>query len=217
MSIASGDVPRIVHARRFEPARQLERRLSAELHDHAHRLLALDDLEHVLERQRLEVQLVGDVEVGRDRLGVRVDHDRLVPLLAQRQRGAHAAVVELDALPDAVRPAAEDDDRLAGRSAAPRSPRRSCCRGTASPTETRRRRCRPSCTPGGRRAPSGARAPSASVSPRSVAELAVGEAQALHRAASSAASTSASAAIPRSASSSSCICARNHGSIAVSS
>ena len=117
------------------------------------------DLEHVLERERLEVQLVRDVEVGRDGLGIRVDHDRLVPLLAQRQRGAHAAVVELDALPDPIRAAAEDHDRLACRCAAPRSPRRSCRTGTASRTETRRRRCRPSCTPGGRRAPSGARAP----------------------------------------------------------
>ena len=69
----------------------------------------MHDLEHVLERERLEVQLVRDVEVGRDGLGVGVDHDRLVSLLAERQRGAHAAVVELDALPDPVGPAAEDD------------------------------------------------------------------------------------------------------------
>ena len=71
---------------------------------------------------------------------------------------AHAAVVELDALPDAIRPAAEDDDRASARCAAPRSPRRSCRRDTASPTETRRRRCRPSCTTGARPAPSAARA-----------------------------------------------------------
>src|SRR5579864_4955106 len=36
--------------------RQLERRLAAKLHDHAHRLLALDDCDHVLEGERLEIQ-----------------------------------------------------------------------------------------------------------------------------------------------------------------
>jgi predicted signal transduction protein with EAL and GGDEF domain len=35
------------------------------------------------------------------------------PLLAQRERGVHAAVVELDALADAVGAAAEDDDLAA--------------------------------------------------------------------------------------------------------
>jgi hypothetical protein len=74
------------------------------------RPLPLDDLEHVLERERLEVELVADVEVGRDGLRIRVDHDRLVAVVAQRERGLDAAVVELDALPDAVGPAAEDDD-----------------------------------------------------------------------------------------------------------
>ena len=38
--------------------RELERRLAAELHDHAPRLLDVADLEHVLERERLEVQPV---------------------------------------------------------------------------------------------------------------------------------------------------------------
>ena len=128
------------------------------------------------------------------------------PCSRSAMHGAHAAVVELDALADAIRAAAEDHDRLRVRCAAPRSPRRSCRRGTASPTETRRRRCRPSCTPAARPAPSGARATSSSVSPRSVAELAVGEAHALHAAQRRRRRPSASAAYARSASSSSCIC-----------
>jgi hypothetical protein len=74
--------PENPHAGRFQSARQLQWRLPAELHDHAERLLALDDLQHVLERQWFEVQLVRRVEVGGDGLGVRVDHDGLVPLLA---------------------------------------------------------------------------------------------------------------------------------------
>jgi hypothetical protein len=71
----------------------------------------LHDLEHILETERLEVELVRNVEVGRDGLRIRVDHDRLVAGLAKREHRAHAAVVELDALPNAIRPAAEDHDR----------------------------------------------------------------------------------------------------------
>src|SRR5438445_1131227 len=93
-----------------ETARQLERRLTPELDDHSQRLFALDDVEHVLEAQRLEVKLVGDVEIGGDGFRVRVDHDRLVTLFAQRQRSAHTAVIELHSLTDSIWPAAEDDD-----------------------------------------------------------------------------------------------------------
>ena len=60
--------------------------------------------------QRLEVEAVGGVVVGRHRLRVAVDHDGLVAGLAQRETGVAAAIVELDALADAVRAAAEDDD-----------------------------------------------------------------------------------------------------------
>ena len=74
-------------------------------------------LRDVLERQRLEVEAVARVVVGADRLRVAVDHHRLEAGVAQRERGVHAAVVELDALADPVRPAAEDDDRRLGRRA----------------------------------------------------------------------------------------------------
>ena len=77
--------------------------------------LGVDDLEHVLERERLEVQPVARVVVGRDRLGVAVDHDRLEAGVRQRERRVHARVVELDALADAVRARAEDDDLACGR------------------------------------------------------------------------------------------------------
>ena len=96
---------------------QAQRRLPAELDDDALGLLDVEDLEHVLARERLEVQPVGRVVVGRHRLGVAVDHDRLVAVLAQRLHGVDAAVVELDALADAVGPAAEDDDLLLARRA----------------------------------------------------------------------------------------------------
>ncbi len=71
---------------------------------------AFHDVEHVLQGQRLEVELVRGVVVGGDRLGVGVDHDRLVALLPQGEGGVDAAVVELDPLADPVRAAAQDHD-----------------------------------------------------------------------------------------------------------
>ena len=103
-------------AMRLQGARKLERGLPAVLHDHPLGPFDADDLEHVLKRQRLEVETIGRVVVGRHGLRIAVDHDALVPRLAHRERGLHAAVVELDALPDAVRPTAEHDDLpLVGR------------------------------------------------------------------------------------------------------
>ena len=102
----------------LERARQLERRLAAELDDDALRLLARADLQHLLDPQRLEVEPVGRVVVGRDGLRVAVDHHGLVAERAERLDGVDAAVVELDALADPVRARAEDDDArllLAGR------------------------------------------------------------------------------------------------------
>ena len=132
------------HAGLAQRHRQLERRLSAELDDDAERLLLLHDVEDVFQGQRLEVQTVGGVVVGRDRLGVAVDHDRFHAQLAEREGGVHAAVVELDALADPVRARAEDDDLPRGRRPAPRPPPRTSSRDTACGPRTRRRRCPPS-------------------------------------------------------------------------
>ena len=105
------------HAGLLQRVRQLQRRLAAELHDHADQLALrgfdLDQLQHVLGGQRLEVEPVGGVVVGGDGLGVAVDHDRLDADLVEREGRVAAAVVELDALADAVRAAAEDDRLLA--------------------------------------------------------------------------------------------------------
>ena len=103
--------------RRLERGGELERRLAAELHDDpqelSRRLLGAHDLDHVLGRKRLEIEAVGGVVVGRDGLGVAVDHDGLVPRLLEAVDRVDAAIVELDALADAVRSAAEDDDLAA--------------------------------------------------------------------------------------------------------
>ena len=103
---------------------ELQRRLAAELDDDADqlalRLLGAQDLQHVFGRQRLEIEPVGGVVVGRHGLRVAVDHDRFEAGVAQREGGVAAAIVELDALADAVRTAAEDDDLLAVARPAPR-------------------------------------------------------------------------------------------------
>jgi hypothetical protein len=70
----------------------------------------LIDGEHVFKGERLEIEAVAGVVVGGDRLRVAVDHDGLVAVFAQRESRVAAAVIELNALADAVRAAAEDDD-----------------------------------------------------------------------------------------------------------
>src|SRR5204862_281865 len=58
-------------------------------------VLGVEDLEHVLERERLEVQPVGRVVVGRHGFRVAVHHDRLVAGAPQGHDRVHARVVEL--------------------------------------------------------------------------------------------------------------------------
>ena len=95
---------------RLQGQRQRQRSLAAELNDQPVWLLLVADVEHVLESEWLEVQPVAGVVVGRHGLRIAVDHDRLVAQLLQGERRMAAAVVELDALPDAVGPGAQDHD-----------------------------------------------------------------------------------------------------------
>ncbi len=107
------------HVRIGQRTGEIQRRLTAELHDDPVGLNAVEDIEHVLGGQRLEEQEVAGVVVGAHGLGIRIDHDRLDPEFPQRETRMAAAVVELDPLPDTVRPAAENHDaaflRLLGR------------------------------------------------------------------------------------------------------
>ena len=206
------------HAVRLEVARELERRLAAELHDHARtasRRATISSTSSSVSGSKYSRSR--GVVVGRHGLRVAVDHDGLEAVFAQRQRRVHAAVVELDALADAVRAAAEDDHLLAvGRARlALVLVRRVHVRRCAS--RTRRRRCRRACRPAGCRARGGARAPRASVVFEQVREAAVGEADALQLAQLVARRDRSSVRFSSSSSMStiSLICARNHGSIFV--
>ena len=100
------------YAGRGQSTRQIQRSLATKLHDHAIRLNAVTDVQHILGRQRFEEQQITRIVVGTDRLRIRVDHDRLDAQFAQRKTGVAAAVVELDPLPDPIRPAAEDHHPL---------------------------------------------------------------------------------------------------------
>ena len=94
---------------------QLERSLSAELRHDTCGPLAVTDRQHLLDRERLEVEPVRHVVVGGDGLGVAIDHHCLVAELAERLGRVDAAVVELDPLPDPVRPGTEDDHGTGSR------------------------------------------------------------------------------------------------------
>ena len=97
----------------FQRSSQIQWSLPAELHDHAVRLQTIANVEHVLGRQRFEKQDVRRVVVSRNRFRIRVDHDALDAEFLERERRLAAAIVELDALPDAVRTAAQNHDSLA--------------------------------------------------------------------------------------------------------
>ena len=70
----------------------------------------LNHIERVFKRQRLEEEEVAGVVIGGDGFGVGVDHHGLEAEFGGGEGGVAAAVIELDALADAVGAAADDDD-----------------------------------------------------------------------------------------------------------
>ena len=115
--IASSGVPRrrigvaVEDARLGHRGRQVERGLAAQPGEQALGLLLGDDRLDRLDRQRLEVDDVGDRGVGHDRRRVRVDEDRPDALGAERAAGLRPGVVELGRLADDDRARAQDQDR----------------------------------------------------------------------------------------------------------
>ena len=100
------------HAVGFEVERQLQRRLATVLNDDTKRFFFVDNFEHVFQCQRLKVQAIRSVVVGRNRLWIAVDHDGLVAVFAHGHGRVDAAIVKLDALADAVGTAAQHHDLL---------------------------------------------------------------------------------------------------------
>ena len=95
-----------------QPDREVVRDLSAGRDDHAFRHLQVEYVQHPFERQFVEIEPVAHIVVGRNGLGVIVDHDRLVTQLAGRLHGIHRAPVELDRTADPVSARTEHDDRF---------------------------------------------------------------------------------------------------------
>ena len=89
---------------------EIERCLAAELRDRAPARFPFVNVQHVFERERFEIEPVAGVVVRRNRLRIRVDHQRFKTVLLERECGVDATVIELDALADAVRATAENHD-----------------------------------------------------------------------------------------------------------
>src|SRR5579859_13295 len=98
------------HTVAFQFQRKIQRRLPAKLHDDALRLFAFDDGEHVFQCQRLKIQAVRSVVVGRNRLRIAIHHDGFETVFVQRIGSVAAAIIKLNALPDAVRAAPQNHD-----------------------------------------------------------------------------------------------------------
>ena len=92
---------------------QIVGNLSAHRHYDAFGVFEVDDVEHALLGQFVEVEAVADVVVGADRFGVIVDHDRSQAFFLDGVDGVDRAPVELDRRADAVGARAEHHHRAA--------------------------------------------------------------------------------------------------------
>src|SRR6266849_4985044 len=90
--------------------REIVRSLPANTDDHTRGLLSLNNVQHTLEGEFFEVELVGNVKVCGDCFRVAVHHDHLVECPFQGKRHVDAAPVELDAGPYPVAARAEYKD-----------------------------------------------------------------------------------------------------------
>ena len=61
----------------MQSIRQIQRSLSAKLNYHAVWFFDVDDVHHIFKRERLKVESIGCVVVGRDSFRIAVDHDGL--------------------------------------------------------------------------------------------------------------------------------------------
>src|SRR5438067_9826538 len=98
------------NASRFQPIGEIERRLSAKLHDYAFGSFLVVNIEHVLECERLKIKFVAGIVIGRNRFRIGVNHDGFETELAQGECGMDAAIIEFDALANAIGPATENHD-----------------------------------------------------------------------------------------------------------
>ena len=101
------DLALLQHALLGQLHGQIQARLAAQPRHDGIGTLVTDDLGHVFERQRLHIDLVGDMRVGHNRRRIGIHQDHLVPLLFQREAGLRPRIVELGGLTDHDRPRAD--------------------------------------------------------------------------------------------------------------
>ena len=102
-----------VYAIGLQIEREIQRRLPAELRNDAPAFFTLINVQHILERERFKKQFVARVVIRGNRFRIRIHHQRLEPILLQRERRVHAAVIELNPLPNPIRTTAENHHLLA--------------------------------------------------------------------------------------------------------
>ena len=91
---------------------QLDGGLSTELNDRSVRLLHIYNVPYIFRCQRLEVELIRDIEVCGNGLRVVVDDDGLVALALELPCTVYGAEIELDTLADTDRAGTEDEHLL---------------------------------------------------------------------------------------------------------
>ena len=69
----------------------------------------VDYFQDILERQRLKIQPITGVIVGRHCLGIAVDHDGFETGIPQRKGGVDARIIKLDTLTNSVGTRTQDD------------------------------------------------------------------------------------------------------------
>ena len=97
------------NAHLLEGIGQLDGGLSTELNDRSVRLLHIYNVPYIFRCQRLEVELIRDIEVRGNSLRVVVDDDGLIALTLELPCTVYRAEVELDTLADTDRAGAEDE------------------------------------------------------------------------------------------------------------
>ena len=91
---------------------QVVRNLSACRYDNTVRIFQVKDVHDTLECQLVEVKTVAHIIVGRNRLGIIVNHHRTISFLTDRVQCLHTAPVKFYRRTDTVSTRAEYDNRL---------------------------------------------------------------------------------------------------------
>jgi hypothetical protein len=104
------DRPLVQDPRVRQGEREVQPRLSADRRKERIRTLPLDDLLQERWGERLDIGRVGELRVGHDRRGIRVDEDHAIALAPERPDGLRAGIVELAGLSDDDRPRSDDEN-----------------------------------------------------------------------------------------------------------